>query len=242
MENVFGLLGRNIGYSFSKDYFTRKFVSLSLNSRYENFDIKTISELPHVLESNPDLSGLNVTIPYKETIFPFLDSISDEAQRIGAVNVIRIRNRKLEGHNTDWYGFRESLRPLISEHHKYALILGTGGAAKAVAFALNDLGLKYRFVSRTDDELMHYNELNQKIMQTFTVIINCTPVGTFPDIENAPPIPYEFFTRKHIAYDLIYNPEKTSFLKQAESYHAILKNGREMLELQAERAWEIWNS
>ena len=242
--NKLGLLGRNISYSFSRAYFTQKFKEegLSEDYSYENFDIQTISEFPSVLRNNPDAIGMNVTIPYKEEVIPFLNHLSENAKAIGAVNTIKILpNGDLEGHNTDYFGFTESLKPLLQNHHRKALILGTGGAAKAVAFGLQTLGIQYQYVSRkTSENTISYEEINHNLFEEHTIIINCTPLGTSPNIETCPPIPYNYFTGKHIAYDLIYNPEETEFLKRAKQKKAVTKNGYEMLVLQAEKAWKIW--
>jgi shikimate dehydrogenase len=240
----FGLIGKDISYSFSKKYFTEKFSKeLFDDCTYENFDIPNIEEFPNILKNNPDLKGLNVTIPYKEAIIPFLDTMSDKAFRIGAVNVIRFTKKgNLKGYNSDWYGFKKSLEPLLQLHHKKALILGTGGASKAVAFALDKLGIFYTFVSREATEnAIDYNRVNTTTFDNFQIIINCTPLGTSPNTKEFPPIPYEFFTEKHIAFDLIYNPEETQFLKKAKKKGATIKNGYEMLVFQAEKAWTIWN-
>ena len=240
----FGLIGKDISYSFSKKYFTEKFSKeLFDDCTYENFDIPNIEEFPNILKNNPDLKGLNVTIPYKEAIIPFLDTMSDKAFRIGAVNVIRFTKKgNLKGYNSDWYGFKKSLEPLLQPHHKKALILGTGGASKAVAFALDKLGIFYTFVSREATEnAIDYNRINTTTFDNFQIIINCTPLGTSPNTKEFPPIPYEFFTEKHIAFDLIYNPEETQFLKKAKKKGATIKNGHEMLVFQAEKAWTIWN-
>ncbi|WP_395047598.1 shikimate dehydrogenase family protein [Flavobacterium sp.] len=240
-----GLLGKNINYSFSQNYFATKFKQEGITDEfsYENFDIQNIDEFTAILKSNPDLIGLNVTIPYKEIIIPFLDELSENVQEIGAVNTIRISpNGKLFGDNTDFFGFNKSLELLLKPHHKKALILGTGGAAKAVAFGLKKLNIESVFVSRQEKEnTITYNQINAKIFDDYHIIINCTPLGTFPKTELFPNIPYQYFTSKHIAFDLIYNPEKTEFLKKAENNGAIIKNGYDMLVFQAEKAWEIWN-
>ena len=240
----FGLIGKNISYSFSKKYFTEKFSKELFNDcTYENFDIESLDEFPNILKNNPDLKGLNVTIPYKEQILPLLDKLSENATKIGAVNVIRFTKKgKLKGYNSDWYGFKKSLEPLLQPHHKKALILGTGGASKAVAFALDQLGIFYTFVSReASQNAIDYSLINATTFDNFQIIINCTPLGTSPNTKEFPPIPYEFFTPKHIAFDLIYNPEETKFLKKAKKKGAITKNGLEMLIFQAEKAWRIWN-
>lgn len=240
----FGLIGKNISYSFSKKHFTEKFALGNLEGyTYENFDIQSIEDFPKIIAENPNLKGLNVTIPYKEEIIPYLNKLSKKVAQIGAVNVIRFtKNGKLKGYNSDYYGFKKSLKPLLQSHHKKALIFGTGGAAKAVAFALNELGIIYTFVSREEKEgMIDYERINATTFDNYHIIINCTPLGTSPNIEAFPPIPYNFFTEKHIAFDLIYNPEETQFLKKAKKKGAITKNGYEMLVFQAEKAWKIWN-
>ncbi len=240
----FGLLGRNINYSFSKGYFIEKFDTEKLEGyTYENFDIQEITTFPEIIKTNPDLKGLNVTIPYKETVIPFLDKLSKKARVIGAVNTIKINKKgKLKGYNTDYYGFKKSLKPLLQPHHKKSLILGTGGASKGVAFALDELGILYTFVSRQAKEnTIDYSQINTATFDEYQIIINSTPVGTSPNTEAFPLIPYEYFTKKHIAYDLIYNPAETLFLKKASEQGAQTKNGLDMLVFQAEKAWEIWN-
>jgi shikimate dehydrogenase len=244
LQKRFGLLGRNISYSFSKGYFTDKFNDENFTGcSYENFDIPEIVVFPEIIKTNPDLKGLNVTIPYKETVMPFLGKLSKKAAQIGAVNTIKITKKgKLKGYNTDYYGFKKSLKPLLQPHHKKALILGTGGASKAVAYALDELGILYTFVSRDIKEnTIDYNRINATTFDNYQIIINCTPVGTSPNTEASPLIPYEFFTDKHIAYDLIYNPAETQFLKKAKAQGAQIKNGLDMLIFQAEKAWKIWN-
>lgn len=240
----FGLLGRNINYSFSKGYFTEKFSHENfIGCTYENFDIQEINFFTELIKNNPDLKGLNVTIPYKEEILPFLDKLSKKAEKIGAVNTIKFTKKgKLKGYNTDYYGFLKSLQPLLKEHHKKALILGTGGASKGVAYALDQLEITYAFVSREAKEnTIDYNRINATTFDNYQIIINTTPVGTSPEIELYPLIPYEYFTEKHIAFDLIYNPTETQFLKNAKNQGAQIKNGMDMLVLQAEKAWKIWN-
>lgn len=239
---LYGLVGKNIAYSFSRNYFSEKFAAAGINdSEYVNFDIADISQFPKIIAENPNLKGLNVTIPYKESVIPFLDNLSETALKIGAVNTIKIHeNGKLEGFNTDVFGFQKSLEPLLRPHHQKALILGTGGASKAVAFALKTLGIEYGFVSRFQGTI-GYHELSEFFFNKAQIIINTTPVGTFPDVNDSPEIPYEYFTPNHIAFDLVYNPAETQFLKNAKKYGAITKNGLEMLQLQAEKAYEIWN-
>lgn len=240
---TYGLIGKDISYSFSKKYFTEKFKQEGLSSlQYVNFDIQDISEAQAIL-SDSNLGGLNVTIPYKETIIPFLDGLSHEASTIGAVNTIRFLDdgRKI-GYNTDYIGFRDSLIPLLKPYHTKALILGTGGAAKAVAYALDELNIPFLNVSRQKNEgQISYEEITPEILKLYTIIINCTPIGTFPNKENNMPISTAYFTSDHLVYDLIYNPEMTVFLCEAQKKKAVVKNGYEMLKIQAERAWKIWN-
>lgn len=244
MSKLFGLIGKNISYSFSKKYFETKFQKEELiGFSYENFDLQAISQFPKMIRENPNLKGLNVTIPYKEKIIPYLDELSGKASKIGAVNCIKITKRgTLKGYNTDYYGFKKSLEPLLQPHHQKALILGTGGASKAVAFVLEELGILYTFVSRSKIEnALDYKYINATTFDNYQIVINCTPLGTHPNINEFPPIPYDFFTEEHIAFDLIYNPEETEFLKRAKAKNAVIKNGYEMLVLQAEKGWKIWN-
>jgi len=244
LQKTYGLVGKNIAYSFSKKYFTERFLKTNASHcAYENFDISEIQQFTEVLKNNPNLVGLNVTIPYKEAILPYLDSLSKKSAEIGAVNVIRFtKSGKLKGYNSDAYGFKKALEPMLQEHHKKALILGTGGASKAVAYALKELGILYTFVSREATEnTIDYTRINATTFDNFQIVINCTPLGTSPNVKESPPIPYQFFTEKHIAFDLIYNPEETQFLKKAKQKGAIIQNGMAMLAFQAEKAWQIWN-
>tara|TARA_R110000868_G_scaffold341442_1_gene602297 strand:- start:644 stop:1393 length:750 start_codon:yes stop_codon:yes gene_type:complete len=243
-KNRFGLIGKNIDYSFSRAYFTQKFKDLKLDDYYyENFDFQNIDELNTVLKHEKNIKGFNVTIPYKEAVIPFLSEIDEVAKEIGAINTIKFTANGLKGFNTDYYGFQKSIEPFIKKHHKNALILGTGGASKAVAYVLKELGMHYNFVSRNPKKgEFSYIDLNQEHLQKHTVIVNCTPLGTYPEIERKPNIPYQFISKQHLLFDLIYNPEKTAFLKAGEVNGAQIKNGDKMLELQAEKAWEIWNS
>lgn len=241
--NRYGLLGKNISYSFSQGYFTQKFKDLGLmDHSYENFDLQKIEEVKDVLKQE-DIRGLNVTIPYKQEIIPFLDELDPKAKQIGAVNTIQFSKKGLIGFNTDAYGFQKSLEPYLKPHHTKALILGTGGASKAVQYVLNELGIKNTYVSRSKKDGQYtYDGLDQHIIEENTLIINCTPLGTFPNIHDKPEIPYDHIGKQHLLYDLIYNPEKTSFLSMGESKGASVCNGLKMLEQQAEKAWEIWNN
>lgn len=241
--NRFGLLGKNISYSFSQGYFSKKFKALGLNDHsYENFDIQKIDELKNVLAQD-NLKGLNVTIPYKQVVIPYLDELDPKAEKIGAVNTIQFTKNGLKGFNTDAYGFQKSLEPFLKPHHKNALILGTGGASKAVRFVLDELGIGNTYVSRSKKDGQYtYEELDQSIIEKNTLIINCTPLGTYPNIDEKPALPYQLIGSNHLLYDLIYNPEKTSFLASGEAYGASICNGLKMLEQQAEKAWEIWNN
>ncbi|SDB20759.1 shikimate dehydrogenase [Flavobacteriaceae bacterium MAR_2010_188] len=240
----FGLVGKNISYSFSKGYFAEKFKKMNLPYTYENFDLQQISDIKNILSSNPELIGFNVTIPYKEEILPFLNQIDETAKRIGAVNTVKVsRSGELKGYNTDTYGFKKSLKPLLKPNHKTALILGTGGASKAVAHTLKQLNISYDYVSRTANKKSKflYSDLTEQIIHSYSIIINCTPIGTFPDVNNCPDIPYEGLTENHILYDLVYNPPVTKFLACGEMKGAQVINGSEMLQFQAEKAWHIWN-
>jgi shikimate dehydrogenase len=238
----YGLVGRNISYSFSRGYFIKKFETLGLQDHlYENFDLPEIGGFAPLIESYNNISGLNVTIPYKEAIIPYLDDLDANARKIGAVNTIKIEGNSLKGYNTDVYGFRNALEPLLKKHHRRSLILGTGGASKAVAFVFDELGIAYQRVSRTPvAHQLDYASLTESIIKENPILVNCTPLGTYPNILDKPPIPYEFIGPEHLLFDLIYNPEKTAFLKEGESHGAAISNGLRMLELQAEKAWEIW--
>ncbi len=243
---TYGLIGEKLGHSFSKRYFTEKFETEGINGRYELFELPDISHFPRLVANN-NFSGLNVTIPYKEKIIPYLNELDPVAKAVGAVNTIQfIRSDVrtiMKGYNTDVIGFSNSLVPMLQPQHKKALILGTGGASKAVAYALKSLKIDYCFVSRRpSDGVYSYQQLTKGIIESHTIIINCTPVGTFPDIDIAPGIPYQHLSSKHLLYDLIYNPEKTLFCKLGEERGAITKNGLDMLYGQAVASWAIWNS
>lgn len=238
---IYGLIGRHLSHSFSPRYFAKKFEKLKLDSTYQIFDIDDVSQVRKIT-ARQDVGGLNVTIPYKQSVIQYLDKMSKNAYEIGAVNTIRkLKNGKLKGYNTDWIGFKQALKPLLKTHHQSALILGTGGSSKAVAFALQQMGIPYLHVSRTPkDDSISYDELDISRFNTHQIIINCTPVGTFPNVDNAPNLPYHYFTSKHIAFDLIYNPEETKFMKLAAKNGAVVSNGYQMLVNQAEKAYKIW--
>lgn len=243
MKNTFGLLGKNIDYSFSKKFFTEKFKKENLPHQYLNFDINHIDDLSLILNEHIKLlKGFNVTIPYKEEIHKYLDQIDDVAKEIGAINTVKIiDNSFLKGYNTDFYGFTESIKPLLKKHHKTALILGNGGATKAIKYSLKILNIPFIIVSRnpTDKTMITYNELNETHFKN-SIIINCTPVGTYPNTEECPAIPYQFINEGNLLYDLVYNPLETQFLKNGKANGAQIKNGLEMLELQALKSWDIW--
>lgn len=245
MQQEYGLLGYPLEHSFSRGFFNDKFQAESIDATYLNFEIPTIDVLPDVLARHPHLCGLNVTRPYKEVVMPYLQEIDGAAQRVGAVNVIKFTRKEdslsLKGYNTDVIGFSESLQPLLKPHHTRALVLGTGGASKAVCVALEDLGIVYTLVSRTTaTDRLAYSDLTPDVMQRYTVIINTTPLGTYPHTEEQPPLPYPLITPEHLCYDLIYNPDESQFLARAKAQGAVTKNGLEMLLLQALAAWRIW--
>lgn len=239
----YGLIGRNIGYSFSKTFFTIKFENENSPDSYNNFDIPCISKLKEILFKNQDIKGLNVTIPYKESIIPLLDKVDKEANAIGAVNTIKICNGKLIGYNTDNYGFANALMEYLPIKEKRALLLGTGGASKAISYVLKAMNFEITQVSRTKTEnTITYEELNRSIISQHYLIINCTPLGTFPDIHKFPNIPYEFISSDHVAFDLTYNPRETQFMKKSKKQGARVSNGLKMLEYQAKKSFAIWKS
>ena len=247
MTRTFGLIGYPLTHSFSKKFFTEKFSREGIDAQYKNFEIDNIDKLPSIIRENPTLEGLNVTIPYKQDIFPYLDEVDEAAKEIGAVNTIQIEREgekyHLLGFNTDIIGFGDSIQPLLQSHHTKAMVLGTGGASKAVVWALEKLGLSTVLVSRSPqgERQISYRNLDKNLMEEYTVIVNTTPLGTYPKTEGLPDIPYEFIREKHLLYDLVYNPEKTRFLEKGEEQGAAIKNGLEMLHGQALAAWEIWN-
>jgi len=245
---TYGLIGYPLSQSFSQKYFTEKFQKVSIEARYLNFPIPSIDEFPELVEHHPYIGGLNVTIPYKEQVIQYLDELDPIAKEAGAVNVIKFdwtnpSKPVLKGYNSDIIGFTKSIEPFIKPHHKKALILGTGGAAKAVGYALKRMSIEFKFVSRTpksDDQISYYS-LNKESMEEYSVIINTTPLGMYGNNDAKPEIPYHYCGENHLFYDLVYNPEVTAFLYAGQKQGAAIKNGLEMLHLQAEAAWEIWN-
>jgi shikimate dehydrogenase len=243
----YGLLGYPLGHSFSKTYFNQKFDAEHIDAEYVNFEMSTIKEMRNIVKANSNLCGLNVTLPYKTAVIPLLDDIDEDARLIGAVNVIAFRKgnfgkRKLKGYNSDIIGFKQSIEPLLNDVHRKALILGTGGASKAVFQGLKQLGIAATFVSRTmKDFCITYEEISPKILEQYTVIVNTTPVGMYPHIDHCPNIPYELLTSRHLLYDLLYNPDETLFMQKGKAQGATIKNGLEMLLLQAFASWEIWH-
>lgn len=241
-NKIYGLIGKNINYSFSKNFFNNKFENEKINAVYINFDIKKIEEFKTIVTEN-NISGLNITIPYKESIINQLDYVDPTAKEIGAVNTIKFQNNILSGYNTDYLGFYTSIKNIVNSNTK-ALILGTGGASKAIAYTLKILKIKYLFVSRSkkNKNYINYNEISKEIINKHNLIINCTPLGTFPEINQIPQIPISLITNRHIVYDLIYNPSKSLLLKKSEENGAKIINGYQMLENQAMESWKIWNS
>ena len=242
----YGLIGYPLRHSFSIGYFNEKFHAEGIDAEYLNFEIPTINDFMEVVLENPTLAGLNVTIPYKEQVIPYLDELEKDTAAIGAVNVIKITRVKgkikLKGYNSDIIGFTQSIEPLLQPQHKKALILGTGGSSKAVFHGLKNLGVESLHVSRTAQKgAITYEEITPEIMDEYKVIVNCTPVGMYPKVDFCPDIPYQYLTQDHLLYDLLYNPNITLFMKKGEAQGAVTKNGLEMLLLQAFAAWEIWN-
>lgn len=250
MHNVFGLIGFPLGHSFSRKFFTEKFAAEAIDAEYLNFEIPDAKMLLDVVRENIELKGLNCTIPHKQAIIPMLDEMSDEARQIGAVNVIKISRRegkngafRLKGYNSDIIGFKNSIRPLLKPHHRKALVLGTGGASKAICVGLTQLGLEWKYVSRRAAEgQFTYDDLTPDLLKEYTVIVNCSPVGMFPKVDDCPALPYEALTSQHLLYDLVYNPLETTFMKRGAQQGAATKNGLEMLHLQAIASWEFWNA
>jgi shikimate dehydrogenase len=246
MKEQYGLIGNPLKHSFSKGFFNDKFAAENIDAEYINFEIPTIKDFKSIIKNNPQLKGLNVTIPYKEQVIPYLDQLSENAELIGAVNVVKIDSKKgkprLTGYNSDIIGFKQSIGPMLQEHHKRALVLGTGGSAKAIYLGLKQLGIIATYVSREkkSEITMTYSELDKDVMETNTVIVNCTPVGMWPNVNKSPDIPYSMLTNKHLLYDLLYNPDETLFMKKGIIQGAIVKNGLEMLILQAFASWDFW--
>ena len=242
-KRLFGLLGYPLSHSFSPDYFKTKFEEEGINdaeySLFENPDLLGfLDQIPEL----KNLVGLNITIPFKQAVLPFLHSISNEASYVGAVNTVKLKNGNLLGYNTDVYGFKQSLLPLLNHNHKKALIFGSGGAAKAVNYVLKELNIQTVIVSRYSQRgHVTYDQLNENFIRNYKILINTTPLGMYPSLNSAVDIPYQFISSNHLCYDLIYNPAQSLFLQKAADQGATIKNGMEMLELQAERSWEIWN-
>ncbi|MCE9539254.1 MAG: shikimate dehydrogenase [Bacteroidetes bacterium] len=260
MNKTYGLIGLHLSHSFSKKYFSEKFVKENSNDcEYNLYPIDNIDQLPQLIADNPAFCGLNVTIPYKESIIPYLDELDETAKAVAAVNCIKIlrdegKKTRLIGYNTDVFGFRQSIKPFLEIQHERALILGTGGASKAVAYVLKEIGIECFFVSRSKEQdariknqdlganTFLYEELTEYIISAFKLIINATPVGTFPNINEAPALPYQYIQPSHLLYDLVYNPTETEFMKRGKLQGASVVNGLSMLHQQAEEAWRVWNS
>jgi len=241
---AYGLIGYPLTHSFSKKYFADKFQKENLlNYSYELYPLAAINELPLLIDAHPDLKGLNVTIPYKEQVLKYATERSFQVDEIGAANTLKISGNKIIAYNTDVIGFEKSFIKKLKPHHKKALILGTGGASKAVQFVLKNFKIEFLIVSRKQatSQSINYSSIDEKIINEYTVIINCSPVGTFPNVSDSPEIPYQYISSNHYFFDLIYNPAKTEFLKKGEEKGAYTENGYEMLVLQAEESWKIWN-
>ncbi|MBS1651617.1 MAG: shikimate dehydrogenase [Bacteroidetes bacterium] len=241
----FGLVGKKLNHSFSKIFFDKKFKTQNIRDcAYQNFEISEIKHIKNIFNIE-GLVGVNITNPYKEDVMQYIDALSSEAKEIGAVNCIKIEQKKIIGFNTDCFGFATSIKPFLEPQHSRALLLGSGGAAKAVAYALKQIGLDVYFVTskqeKKNNTVFYYSELNDVIMKSFLLIVNCTPLGLFPDVNSVPNIPFNYINQSHLCYDLNYNPEETSFLKKSKENGATIINGYSMLKLQAEKSWEIWN-
>lgn len=242
----YGIIGYPLGHSFSPGFFNEKFINEGIDAVYERYELSQIDLLPEIIASNPELCGLNVTIPYKQQIMQYLDELSEEAREIGAVNVVKVthngKNVHLKGFNSDVIGFSRSIEPLLEKHHKKALILGTGGAAQAIDYGLRQLGLETIKVSRYErPDTIQYDKITPDVIKEYKVIINCTPIGMYPNTEECPNLPYEAMDSQHLLYDLIYNPDTTLFMKKGMERGAVVKNGLEMLLLQAYASWEFWH-
>lgn len=244
-KKLYGLIGFPLGHSFSQMFFNQKFEAENINAEYHNFELPDIGDLMELISEYPLLEGLNVTRPYKELVIPYMDDMDETASGVGAVNVIKFYRKggdlRLKGYNSDVIGFSNSLKPLLTPARRKALILGTGGAAKAVAYSLDKLGIEYQFVSRTSrDGILTYKELDAGIINEHKIIINTTPLGMYPHVDECPDLPYSFLTTEHLCYDLLYNPDVTLFMQRSAEYGAETKNGLEMLMLQAFESWDIW--
>lgn len=245
--NTYGLVGYPLGHSFSRKFFSDKFAKEGIDAEYLNFELPSITQLPQTIAEHPNLRGFNVTIPYKQQVIPYLSDISAEALAIGAVNVVKVTRKDnqsvLTGFNSDVIGFVNSIRPLLQPHHRKALILGTGGASKAICYGLKEkLGIEQLFVSRSaKDGVITYADIDETLLSKYEVIVNCTPSGMFPHVDECPPLPYHLLASRHLLYDLVYNPEETLFMKKGTAQGARVKNGLEMLILQAIASWDIWN-
>jgi len=239
----FGLIGYPLSHSFSQKYFRQKFEDEGIKDAcFENFSIPSITEVKDIVSNHPDLKGFGVTIPYKKAILEYLDDANDVVKQIGACNSVKISNGRLIGYNTDTIGFEQSFVPQLQPHHTKALILGTGGAALAIEFVLNKLGILYQYVSRNiSPNTIIYKQIDEDILDEYTVIINCTPLGTYPKVDECPDLPYDLLSERHYLFDLVYNPPLTAFLKAGATHGAIIKNGYDMLTGQAEASWKIWN-
>lgn len=236
----YGLIGKSLGHSFSKGFFEKFFDDNNIDASYENFEIESIEEIESLLKNG--VAGYNVTIPYKETVIPFLDELDPIASSIGAVNVIEIKNGKTKGFNSDAYGFHQSIKPFLTNKHERAVVFGSGGASKAVVYALKSIGVNPIVISRSPSQgQFSYNDVNENMIKACKLVVNTTPIGTFPKVEECLSLPFQSMTEDHLVVDLIYNPEKTEFLKRSEEFGATVMNGYSMLKLQAMKAWEIWN-
>lgn len=242
----YGIIGKPLGHSFSPGFFNEKFKNEGIDAVYEKYELPDIGALMEVLAANPELRGINVTIPYKQQVIEYLDDISDEAKAIGAVNVVSVRHEgrklRLKGYNSDVIGFSRSIEPYLATYHKKALVLGTGGASKAVEYSLRKLGLETLKVSRhKGDGVITYDDVTPQLISEYNVIVNCSPVGMYPHVDECPQLPYEAMNSRTLLYDLIYNPDSTLFMKKGHENGAVVKNGLEMLLLQAYASWEFWN-
>jgi shikimate dehydrogenase len=244
MKDKYGLIGYPLSHSFSKRYFREKFDTNHIPAEYQNFELSTIMQFPDLFQKGMSLKGLNVTIPYKEAIIPFLDELDADARSIGAVNCIKFENNKLIGYNTDHTGFQKSIQNLLQAHHRKALVFGSGGSSKSIEFALEKLNIEYKVVSRNYTKInsIRYQNIDEQILKEYTILINCTPLGMYPNNETCIPINFDAIGPQHLLYDLVYNPEESLFLSRGKKQGAIVKNGYEMLTLQADESWHIWNS